>query len=293
MPTEEPLPSVSVHGGEFHGPTHLGSGTQINVHHSPRRPSTAAVVAVAVLAGVAGLCWLGRHLYTSGSGYRMAAEGRLLAELVPGQGYYKIQQALGTEPDYSVGLPSGNRLHQYDREWETVQVVESPSGTALSVGVYTKTPDFRPALVLGGRDLRLNSTTVAEALAPFLPVAAHGYCGAHKAGYLEGYYPMPNAYQTRNVVIGVSNARSAAIDTSRACAALSAAACTPPLPKHDNRLSETYASCLLRSQDFSAARKDMAVSVLVFTAPGAAVVPDMLYPPDVVEGGALLGGPAG
>ncbi|MEV4949691.1 hypothetical protein [Streptomyces sp. NPDC053755] len=68
---------------------------------------------------------------------------------------------------------------------------------------------------------------------PLRSVAAHGYCGAHEAGYLEGYYLMPNAYRTRNAVIGVSNA------------------------------------------------------------PGAAVVPDMFSPPDVVEGGALPGGPAG
>ncbi|MFF7181128.1 hypothetical protein [Streptomyces sp. NPDC008121] len=293
MPSEERRPAVSVHGGQFHGPLHLGDGPQINVHHTPRRPLTTTVVVVAVLAVTAGLFWFGRQLYTSSPGYRMAAEERLLTELVPGRGYYRIQQALGTEPDHSVALPSGNRLHQYEREWETVQVVEGASGTALSVGVYTKDPEFRPALVLGGRDLRLNATTVAEAVSPFLPAAALGYCGAHKGGYLEGYYPMPNAYGTRNVVVGVSNAQSAAIDTSRVCAALAAAPCAIPESKYDNVLSAAYAGCLLRSRDFRTAREGITVTALVHTAPGAAVVPDMLHPPDVVAGGALSSGTAG
>ncbi|MFJ8844195.1 hypothetical protein ACIRFF_14980 [Streptomyces cyaneofuscatus] len=278
-----------IYGGEFHGPVQLG-GSQVNIHrHSARRLAVIFGTVVAAVLLTSGATWLGYRTYTSSDGYRIQSEEDLVSRLSPGQGYYRINQALGTEPHFSIKLSSGNRVHQYEREWETLQFVESPSGGTLAMAIYSKDPAFRPKVSLGGLSIQLNVTTLAEASPLGSPTAAHAYCGAHKGGYFEAHYPMPNAYRAQNIAVGASNAETEKISLSAPCGALDRSGCDVRPVKYDNELSESLAHCLDKSPDIHAMRKDLKASALIFTAPAEELVPDMLYPPDVVAGAKNLG----
>ncbi|MFI6685591.1 hypothetical protein [Streptomyces sp. NPDC050485] len=122
---------------------------------------------------------------------------------------------------------------------------------------------------------------------PAAPVSANGYCGAHKAGYFEAHYPMPNAYRTQNIVVGASNAETEHINLSQPCGAMLSTNCVMPADSYNNKLSEDFAHCLAKSPSIQEMRKSLKVSVLIFTAPSEQVIPDMLYPPDVVSGGSI------
>ncbi|MFD7927774.1 hypothetical protein [Streptomyces sp. NPDC059742] len=198
-----------------------------------------------------------------------------------------MNQLLDSEPSFSTKLPSGNKLHQYEREWETLQFIESPSGTTLSAAIYSKDPSFRPTMSVGGPSIQLNVTTVTNAVPLRSPAAANAYCGVHKGGYFEAYYPMPNAYRTQNIVVGASSAETETISLSASCEALMKSECDASDSKYDNEVSEEVARCLEKSPDVREMRRHLKVSVLILTAPGEQLAPDMLYPPDVVAGGAI------
>jgi hypothetical protein len=158
------------------------------------------------------------HFVTSSESYKRDQEERLVARLAPGQDWLRIVQLIGSSPDYHRRLPSGNTLYQYQRPWENLQVVVDPDGRVLSVGVYAISTDFHPTLRLGdspGYPVTLNRSPVV--FPEERPTAANGYCGAHKAGYFEAYYPMANAYGGRNLVSGVSDATTTAVDVGDAC----------------------------------------------------------------------------
>jgi hypothetical protein len=282
MPSRKQQNGDGIHGGEFYGPVQLG-GSQVNIHHYPTRRLAiifGAAAAAAILA--CGAAWLGYRTYTSSDGYRIRSEEDLVQGLSPGQGYYRINQSLRTEPSFSTRLPSGNRVHQYERDWETLQFVESPSGGTLSMAIYSKDPAFRPKISLGGLTVQLNVTSVADAAPLGSPTAAHAYCGAHKGGYFEAYYPMPNAYRAQNMTVGASNAETEKISLSAPCGALHKSGCEAEPIKYDNELSEDLARCLERSPDIRAMRHQLKASALIFTAPGEKLISDMLYPPDVI-----------
>lgn len=266
----------SIYGGLFVGPVQMG-GSQTNVYNFPARRIYVAVILVAVLGLLA---WLTYHLYTSSDGYRMRAEEKLLRELKPGQGYYKINEKLQSEPDYSIKLKSGKTLHQYERQYETLQILVNKAGTTLSIGIYAKTSEFRPSVQIGGIDVRLNATTIGRAVAPFSPAAANAYCGAHKAGYFEAYYPMPNALEARNLVVGLSNANSN-IDVSDACKVEAESKCEAPDDPVENKVFKGFAKCVVKSRSAQALRNELKTTVLIVTAPAQEITRDMLYPPDL------------
>ncbi|MFF3592143.1 hypothetical protein ACFYYI_34120 [Streptomyces sp. NPDC002387] len=274
---------ATISGGRFHGPVQVG-GNQVNLYRFSTRHTVLIIALIATLTGTA---WLSYHLYTSSDSYRMRAEEVLLGDLKPGQGYYKINQMLGSEPDYSIRLNSGNKLHQYEREWETLQVLEDKAGATLSIGIYAKIPTFRPSTAIGGLNIQINATTIGHVGAPLPPAAANAYCGAHKGGYFEAYYPMPNALGARNLVVGISNANSN-INVSQACGIEKASKCEAPDTAPDNRLFESFARCILRSRNAQIIRNELKISALIVTSPGQGVIPDMLYPPDSPEGGGLV-----
>jgi len=276
-----------IHGGTFNGPV-LNSGTQINHHyHRSGRVYTVVGVIAALAAVVVPVAFLGHHLYVSSPAQRRAEEQRRVERLVPGETYEHLRATFGASPDYSFKLPTGNVIHQFEREWETVQVLENPSGMVLSVGLYAKDSRFRPVVALGGVRIELNSATPANAVPGFPPVAAIGYCGAHKAGYLEAHYPLPNAMGARNVVVGAGNAETDRISVTALCGDLGASGCQSADFRDGSEISPDYAACLLGTESGRRLRDTQPISVIVHTAPGGAVIPDMLHPPDVVAAGAV------
>ncbi|MGW2698758.1 hypothetical protein [Streptomyces sp. NPDC001340] len=269
-----------IRGGTFNGPF-LNSGTQYNVHHhrTSRIFTTLGTLAALVIV-IAATTVVAIHLYTSSDGYKRDSEQKIVEQLVPGVAYGRIQQRLGGIADYSAKLPDGNTIHQYDRKWETLQFLESSSGMVLSTGIYAKSANFRPTIKLGGWHVKLNDSTIARALQPFIPAAVNAYCGAHKAGYFEAYYPMPNATDARSVVTGVSDADTTGISTDRLCQLLGGVRCDAPDSAYENEVSASYATCLLSSSAGRKLRKEMTPSVVIYTAPGGTISGDMLRPPD-------------
>lgn len=244
-----------------------------------------AGIAVLMLGAVAVVAFFAHRLYVSSPDYRRGVEQDLVEKVVPGETYEKLKQTIGTGPDYSFRLPTGNTIHQYERQWETLQLLENASGMVLSVGVYAKDKEFKPTVALGGQRITLNAP-VDRAAPRFLPAAANAYCGAHKSGYFEGYFPMPNAFKAMNFVVGASNAESE-LDLRSMCGQLGGTLCSAPQVPTENALSPEFAECLLATPGGQRIRRETAASVIVYTAPGAALVDDMLFPPDVVAAGAV------
>ncbi|NDK29405.1 hypothetical protein FSY75_34230 [Streptomyces sp. TR1341] len=269
-----------IRGGTFNGPF-LNTGTQYNVHHHrTSRISTALGTLAALVILITATTVVAIHLYTTSDGYKRDAEQKVVEQLIPGAAYGRIQQKLGTVADYSANLPDGNIIHQYERKWETLQFLENPSGIVLSTGIYAKSADFHPAIKLGGWHVKLNDSTISETLKPFIPTAANAYCGAHKAGYFEAYYPMPNATDARSVVTGISNADTEGISVDRFCKLLVDVHCNAPDSPYQNQVSAAYATCLLSSSSGRKLRQEMTPSVVIYTAPGGSISGDMLRPPD-------------
>jgi hypothetical protein len=223
---------------------------------------------------------------------KLQVEEKMTGQLVAGEDYARVSHIIGVPADYQVKLASGNRLYQYERHWETLQLVVGPSGKVLSVGVYAKTPVFRPRILLGttsGR-ISLNKSMSSQhfpILSSLLPDRMNAYCGAHKAGYFEAYDDLPNALAARSVVVGISDAETSLINVSAACSAESllsrCAPVAPPSP-YDNHVYSSYARCMLSSSIGRRIHYKLTPSVLIVTAPAQKIVPDMLYPPDDVLG---------
>ena len=86
------------------------------------------------------------HLQASRPPSKLHAEEKMVGQLVAGQDYARLSQIIRVPADYKVKLASGNNLYQYERNWETLQLLVGPSGKVLSVGVYAKTTLFRPRI---------------------------------------------------------------------------------------------------------------------------------------------------
>ncbi|GAA2219896.1 hypothetical protein GCM10010400_76690 [Streptomyces aculeolatus] len=269
--------SAGIHDGQFHAPVQVG-GSQFNLYKfSARRIS----ILVAGLAMLGFLAWLSYHLYTSSESYHMRAEEELLRDLKPGKTYSKIDQELGSSgPDYTVTLDSGNKLHQYERKWEVIQVLEDKGGTALSIGVYAGTQKFHPSLEMGTFSVRLNDTTVdrVQERSGLPPEAANKYCAAHKIGYLESY-TLPIA-DGGDIVVGsyadgnLSTGSSASICDIK----VTKKSCYPPLDT--DKVSKAYAECIAKSRNAQAIRNKLQLTFFIVAAPGREITRDMLKPPD-------------
>lgn len=254
---------------------------------------------IAILGGLAALVALIaaatnfiNHLQAPRPPSKLQVEEKMVGQLVAGENYTRLSQIIRVPADYEVKLASGNRLYQYERNWETLQLLVSPSGKVLSVGVYAKTPVFRPRISLGATsekialDERLSSQHL-PVLPSLLPDRMNAYCGAHKAGYFEAYDNLPNALDARSLAFGISDAETNLINVSAVCSAgtlLSRCGSLVPPSPYDNQVYSTYARCLLSSSIGRSIHYKLTPSVLIVTAPLQAIIPDMLYPPDDVRG---------
>jgi len=213
---------------------------------------------------------------------RLQIEQNMVGELVAGESYARLSALVGTPADFDVKLPSGNSLYQYERQWETIQMVVNPEGKVLSVGVYAKSASFYPHVGIPGAQIVLDRTLISKSLPDFQPDRVNAYCGAHQAGYFEAYDNLPMAYDLRGLVVGVSNSETTNINVLPICDM--GGACGELSPSGDN-LSAAYARCLLALPIAGKIRNGLPVSAVIVTAPDQPITTDMLYTPyDILTG---------
>jgi hypothetical protein len=224
--------------------------------------------------------WLVLGLGTLGLGIRgeltkeVRGEENLVSSLSAGQDLSRFSAALGP-PDTK--RPAGTYLiYQFQRRRETLQAVVNRVGVVVSYAVYAKTRDFHPSFDHGA-DVRLNSTAV-DGGTPSAGLAAMGYCAAHKSGYFEAFGGT-NASGARYFVLGVSNANTSAVSTAAICPA-SGGPLTACLQDVGNTPSAEDLACMRGKGVGRRLRSTLKANVYIETAPGARLLPVMLYPPD-------------
>jgi hypothetical protein len=202
------------------------------------------------------------------------SDEKLVSSLSAGQDLSRFRAALGP-PDTK--RPSGAFLvYQFQRSRATLQAVVNRVGEVVSYAVYAKKTSFSPSFDHGLR-ITLNRTTVDDAFGAS-SVGANLYCGAHKAGYFEGFGGF-NAVEARYFVLGVSDANTTEVSTAGICRAVTGglAACNFST---GNELSSRMLACVKSAGVGRRLRSTLKANVYIETAPGLRLLPVMLYPPD-------------
>jgi hypothetical protein len=224
----------------------------------------------------------------------MRAEEKLVSSLAAGQDFARFAAALGPA---EVKRPIGKYVvYQFERPDETLQAVTARDGEVLSYAIYAKSADFHPVLEHGAT-VKLNETNVDR---PFggesSGEAAIAYCGAHKAGYFESFGG-DNAVDDRYYVLGVSDANGRQISplTLPVCRALLQGGLEEKCHGPDyEKLDPALLRCIQSSPPGRRLLLTLRATVYIETAPGVALTPTMLIPPDAVpfirESGADLQG---
>jgi hypothetical protein len=243
----------------------------------------AVIGAMSALVGLVTVIVAGvQHLKSSSQGRH--AEERMVGRLAPGHGLKRLAEIIGSTADRELRLRSGNTLAQYERQWETIQLLADPAGAVISGGVYAKKPDFHPKIIVGRSKLILGRTRMGGVSLGQPPSAAGAYCGAHQAGYFEEYEDVSIGDGGDSVVVGLSDVHSSGIDVADACSLAQLPRCSPPLDNAGgNVMSASYESCLRRSSAAQDLRNAMPISVVIIT-PLQKITPDMLHLPDNVIG---------
>lgn len=194
-------------------------------------------------------------------------EGRVLDGVDVYMTYDQIRAILDEEP--YVQKTGRHRIYQFDRDLDVIQVVEDADGRVLSLGVYTKDPEYAPAVS--------DWSYLGDPLARFVADAGDQPddtitgCGAKSAAYVMLYRFDDAARNFQSVAIGVSGGvPGSAIDEGAPCRIDDDPSCggagTACLPE-ERFLAETRAS------------------MMVVTRPDQPIIPEMLCPPDQVRRG--------
>ncbi|AZP22824.1 hypothetical protein EJC51_46400 [Streptomyces aquilus] len=212
-------------------------------------------------------------------------EQRLVEQLRPGQTLERAIEIIGDKPHYSEGLRSGNRLYQYNRKWERVQLLVDPDNiSVLSVGIFADNTDFRPSFRLGGAHLTINRTPYAEA--PGEPPAfVFGGCGAHSGDYFEGRPDLALAAGGGSIAVGIHDSHRGSVTMDPVCAALQAVpkGCVPGSFEEVDPSPGMGTECLT-SAPAGAFRKATAVAAAIITKQ-VELTQDMFHSPYVLAGG--------
>jgi hypothetical protein len=218
---------------------------------------------------------------------KLQLEEKMVHDLIPGESYSRLNEVIKSSPDYEKKLPSGNRLYQYERPWETLQLVVSPVGKVLSVGMYAKSDKFRASIGIQFPKIVLDKTLISKAVASSTPDRINLYCGARREGYIEAYDDLPNALEARALAVGVvGDLDTPGITPSLDCRMDSSFAFSGQCAHLAlNYVSKCYARRFLSSPYARLMRNNSVVSVVIATARGyQKIIPDMLYPPSDVAG---------
>jgi hypothetical protein len=248
------------------------------------------VIVAALGAGAALIAIIGyvTGLFSAKPLSKVQLEEKMVRDLIPGESYSRLSEVIKSSPNYEKKLPSGNRLYQYERPWETLQLVVSPVGKVLSVGMYAKSDKFRASIGIQLPKIVLNKTLISRAVAPFAPDRINLYCGARREGYIEAYDGLSNALEARALVVGVvGDEDTPGITPSLDCRMEISLAFSGQCGRHLvlNYVSACYAQHYLTSPQARLMRKNSVVSMVIATAPGyQKIIRDMLYPPSDVAG---------
>jgi hypothetical protein len=237
----------------------------------------AVIGALAALIAVVGVVIVGvEHLPIS----KLHHEEGMVSSLIPGDDYLKLLSLIGNEPDFHQSLHSGRQLYVFDRPWEWIQLIVDESGTVLSVGIYAKTDEFKATLVTG---TIVNGPPIGQQLGQQPPAGAVGACGASWGFYFQDYQ-LPDADDSRSVIVGnlpvTDYSTSPNGGTPMLCPAFFSS--TPCIIAYQNNyaeqmsLSSKLVSCILSMKNGSSMLEDIPTSIVIVTAPGQPVLPDML-----------------
>lgn len=223
----------------------------------------ALAALIAVITGVV----LGVKFFTKPSS--MEKEQALVQKLRPGQTVARVTQIMKESPHYSRSLPSGNVLHQYDREWERIQLLVNPSsGEVLSVEIFADSMEFHPKLKSAVGEVVLNRAPVSSFGDP---AYAFGGCGAHSGSYYEAHPNMPGAAGGGSAVVGVTDSHRGSLEIMQgACGLLGPGhelACLPGSFEQADAAPVGQIDCLSSPQAVNMRKKVKVTSVILSREP--------------------------
>ncbi|MFG2525691.1 hypothetical protein [Streptomyces sp. NPDC048527] len=229
----------------------------------------------AVAGGVAwGVQWISRDS-------PVEKEEKLVEQLRPGQTLERTTEIMDDKPHYSQRLESKNRIYQYNRKWERIQLLVDPDNiTVLSVGIYADKKDFRPSFLHGYAHLTINRTTYEQALGDTEPSFVFANCGVHSGSYFEGYLGLGETAGASDIAVGVHDSFRGNVSMEPPCGSIQAApeGCVPvalEVKKHPECLTSAPAGNF---------RKSTPIAALVLTKQ-LKLTDDMFQSPYVVAGG--------
>lgn len=161
----------------------------------------------------------------------MEKEQRLVEQLRPRQTLDRATEILDDKPHYTQRLKSANRIYQYNRKWERIQLlVDRDNFSVLSVGVFADRVDFRPSFRLSSRSqLTLNRTTCGDEVLGE-PFRVFGSCGVYSGSYFEVLGYLAESASGRVIAVGMHNSFRGNINMGSQCVALNEVPedCVPP-----------------------------------------------------------------
>ncbi|MGV9253247.1 hypothetical protein [Streptomyces sp. NPDC003697] len=154
----------------------------------------------------AGVHWMVSH-FTQQS--PLEKEQSLVVQLHPGERFDRLTQIMGEEPNYSLPVGSGATVYQYDRKWESIQLITDRTKYVKAVVVYAHSGKFQPSFDVGGNKVTLNRTPIQQLSRPDSgfghPGFVFGFCAAHAVYYFEGYPFLPNAAGGGSFAVGATH----------------------------------------------------------------------------------------
>jgi hypothetical protein len=252
---------------------HEGGGLQGRAHGWPRVERVFAVIgAVAALIAIVSVVVIGvKHT----SYFEERSEEQMVSQLNPGDDLARIEQIIGSVPDFQETVHRNLQVYVFDRKWEYIQLLVNSANTVLSVGIYAKTVSFTATLPDG---VVVNGPPIRQQLRhqPLLgSVGATASCGSW-ADFYEGYREaMPG--NLRSIIFGDMSGTDGDNQSNwNGCSVVSSGnRCVPhllPIPG----LDISFLKCLESSKSWTSIQNNAPSAVVIVTAPGQPIIPEML-----------------
>ncbi|MER7576645.1 hypothetical protein [Streptomyces sp. NPDC126514] len=229
----------------------------------------------ALIAVIGGGVWA---VQTIAKDTAVEKEQKLVQQLRPGHTLDRAIEIMNDKPHFTKRLASGNRLYQYNRKWERIQLLVDPDNiTVLSVGVYADRTEFLPSFSFGPLRLTINRTPYAKA---FVGDRMFGYCGVHSSSYFEYQERLPDAAEAGSLAVGIHESGRGNTSMRPVCAGLGKAPddCVLPSEFKEADASTSDRTACLTSPPAGAFRKSVPIAALVVTKQPE-MTEDMFQPP--------------
>ncbi|WP_406003370.1 hypothetical protein [Streptomyces sp. NBC_00829] len=236
----------------------------------------------ALIAVIGGAVWV-VHGVTRDS--PVEKEQKLVEQLRPGQTLDRATEIMDNKPHYTQRLASGNRLYQYNRKWERIQLLVDPDNiSVLSVGIFADRTDFRPSFPLGTESkLTINRTPYGEVLGE--PSRVFGGCGVHSGSYFETH-SLGETGVGAIIAVGIHDSFRGNTSMGPSCGGLQKAPedCVPSEIEDTGAWRPRNNPQCLTSTPAGDFRKNTAIAALVVTKQ-LGLTEDMFQSPYVLAGG--------